>query len=99
MRRADAAGREKIVIPFTKRIDGRNNLIGGIWKHARFTQINSNPAQIISNIADVLILCAARKNLIANHEHRRRDGANLRHLSKTLLGHDLRNLSSWDRAK
>src|SRR5208283_827059 len=79
MRRADAAGREKIIVTLAQRIDRRDNLSCDIGNHARLAEIDADLAQLIGDIGDVLVLRAAGQDLVAYDKDRRRDGCRLRH--------------------
>ena len=79
MRRADAPGREEIIITRTQRIDRRDNLGRGIRNDADLAQIDADLGQVIRDIIDVLVLGAPGKDLVADDEERRRHGCSLRH--------------------
>ena len=79
MRRADAAGREKIIVALAKRIDRRDNLGRDVGDDPRFPQIDAKLGEITGEIGDVLVLRAAGQDLVADDESRRRHGHGLRH--------------------
>jgi hypothetical protein len=76
---AAAAGRKEIIIACAKRIDRCNDLGRDIGNDPRLAQIIPDFGEITGDIADILLLRAPGKYLVADDEERRRHGWSLRH--------------------
>jgi hypothetical protein len=72
--RPDPAGGEDIGAAMSERIecvDDRSLLVAD---HPHFLEIDANRRQIFRDIADILVLGAARQDLVADHQQCGRDG-------------------------
>ena len=74
MGRADAAGSKYVSILLAERVHRGGDLGLAIGHDPDLAQRNSDPRQIGGDVGDVLVLGAARQDLLANHEERGRDG-------------------------
>ncbi len=70
MRRADAAGREQIVVARPQGVDRLDNCILVIRHHPHFFQTNALDIQPQGNLADVFVLGAAGEDFIADNHKR-----------------------------
>jgi hypothetical protein len=66
----DAPGREKIIKAHAKRIDRRDDLGRDIGNNPDLAQVDPDLRKITGDIADVLILRAPGKDLVADDEER-----------------------------
>ena len=73
MGRADAAGGEDIGVARAQRIDRRDDRLLVVGDHPHFLQVDADGGEIVGDVADILVLGAARQDLVADDEHRRGD--------------------------
>ncbi len=71
MRRADPAGGEAIVIAGAQRIDRRDDPRLNIGNHAHFGKANALHVEPHGKLRDILVLGAARQDLVADHHKAR----------------------------
>ena len=72
--RADAAGGEEIGVAAAQGVDRRDDLLLHVRHDADLAQIDADPGQVLGDVADILVLGAAREDLIADDEKSGCDG-------------------------
>ena len=75
----DAAGGEQIGVPRAQRVDRLDDRGLVVGDHAHFLEVDADGGEIIGDEADVLVLGAARQNLVADDKHGRGDDLGARH--------------------
>ena len=73
--RADAAGGEDVVVAAAQRVHGIDDLGLLVGDDAHLLQLDADGGQMVGDVADVLVLGAAREDLVADHQQRRGDDA------------------------
>ena len=86
--RADAAGREEIVVARAQRVERGDDLLLDVGHDARLAHLDADAGQIFGDIADVAVLGAAGEDFVADDENGGGDG---------LVGHG--NARAWDRSR
>ena len=69
VRRADPAGGEDIVVARAHRVQRVDDLVLDVGDDAHFTQANPLHIEPGRDLRDILVLRAARENLVADHQH------------------------------
>ncbi len=75
MGRADAAGGEHVSVARAQRVERRDDLRLLVGDDADFLEIDADIGEVFGDIADVLVLGAARQDLVADDEDRGGDDA------------------------
>jgi hypothetical protein len=70
VRRADAAVVKQIVVRARRRVDRTCDCLGHIGDHAHFLEADALHAQPARDLGDVLVLCPARQDLVADDDQR-----------------------------
>ena len=70
VRRADAAGGEQIIVARAQSVNRLDNCRGFIRDNTHFLQADALYAEEAGDLGDVLVMGAARENLIANDDQR-----------------------------
>ena len=73
MRRADAAGGEQIVVARAQLVDRGDDRGLVVGDDAHLLQANADARKMRRDVVDVAVAGAAREDLVADHQHRRRD--------------------------
>ena len=73
VRRADAAGREHIIIARPQGVDGGDDIVRIISDDTHLPHLNADRRAMLGDVADVLVLRAPRQDLVADDENRSRD--------------------------
>ena len=74
MRRADAAGGEDVGVSRAQRIYSASTIAASSSETTRTSlQVDAERGQVIGDVADVLVLGAARQDFVADDKHRRGD--------------------------
>ena len=68
MGRPDAAGREEIGVAGAQPVHGLDDLLHFVGHHADLFQVDADIGEIFGDIADVLVLGAARQDLVSDDE-------------------------------
>ena len=68
--RADAAGGEQIIVRGAQRVDRLGDPLLDVGHHAHFGQPDALDVQPARDLGDVLVLGAAREDLVADHDQR-----------------------------
>ena len=71
--RADAAGGEDVVVARAQRVERGDDLLLDVGDDARLAQIDADIGEVFGDIADVAVLGAAGKDLVADDENGRGD--------------------------
>ncbi len=85
---ADAAGGEDIVVAGAQVIDGGDDLLGDVAHHASFAEVDPVRPHELGDGVEVHVLGAARENLVADDQRRRRDPSDRFHARLPPLGWD-----------
>ena len=72
--RADAAGGEEIGVAAAQGVDRGDDLLLHVRHDADLAQVDADPGQVLGDVADILVLGAAREDLIADDEKSGCDG-------------------------
>ncbi len=70
--RTDAAGGEDVGVARAQRIDRGDDLVLLVGDDAHLLQVDADRRHDVGEVADVAVLGAARQDLVADHDHRRR---------------------------
>ena len=68
MGRADAAGGENVGVAGAKRVQRGNDLRLFVRNDADFLQVDADIGQVLGDVADVLVLGAAREDFVADNK-------------------------------